>query len=293
MKLLVLEKESTFCAEDFSISEFMEIYPGPVEALFNIAELDDDEITSKIEDSTDLAFQTLFDNELEIERIFNILKNVENSVRIYIPYIRLKQRLSQLFTIDELYPLIKKHQIFELNTLDKQHTEISFTDEIKWAKKIENSYLKTQQSQQFNFTGRKIQILNYMGFDNEARHLRSGMIVNEINCSDLESQSLRLPSYITGTSGVWIWGKTKPVKLKNRNYLREYKILEKISVEETILEIIKVFSNTNNIANFRPFVNRILNSKIDAMTKASLICNFIGITDEINQYYLRDIISQG
>ncbi|MFV2016749.1 MAG: hypothetical protein ACC656_15060, partial [Candidatus Heimdallarchaeota archaeon] len=128
----------------------------------------------------------------------------------------------------------------------------------------------------------KIRILQLLNFDYEYSHLKKGMIVNEINSDDIDSKVL---------NGVWIWGKNNPIKLINYSYHKEYQVLEKISIRDTILEIAK-YTSTINFEKFEIFLDRILHSKIDATSKTSLISTFLGIEEEINQAYLRDIISQ-
>lgn len=267
---------------DGCIIDFYEKYPGNKDVIYNVADLPQSLLYRLLCKCDDIAFQTDFENVCHVETLVNMISRIKTkSINVFVYYVGLRDKLKQLYSIDELNAIIQRHNIFELYEHATSKFEISLVEDLKYFQQEEQQYLESVELRRNNFTGRQIKILSIFNRNIEYSNLNDGDIVNELNCDDIDSNL---------QEGVWVWGNTHPVKLINYSHNKEYEILE-TSNEDALINIIKLFAGSN-FDQTKVFVNKILKSKLDSSIKANLIAAFVGINDDANRAYLEIIIKQ-
>lgn len=266
---------------DGCIIDFYENYPGKKEIIYQVQKLPSTLLYRLLRKCDDVAFQTNFENIEHVKVFVKLINRIETPpLNIFVYYIGVREKLKQLYNIVELDDTICNHNIFELYEHTTSKFEISFIEDLKYFNLQEQKYVQSVKKRKHDYTGRQIKILNLLAVTEESEHLIPETIVTELNCDDMDSKLQH---------GVWIWGKTHPIKLVNQEYHKEYEIIE-TTLDDAITNVIKIFSH-DTFEDTKKFVNKVLNSKLDCNTKAHLITEFIGINDVDNRAYITHLIT--
>lgn len=293
--LLLLENDPNFpsAIEDFK-EKFLEANPNTNLLEFKMLKTKSrEEILEAITKATDIAFQTQFigGSETQVEEIFWSLSKMKPK-NIYIHNYDLKTHLEKYG--DELLYRMRKHTINKITgNIRTDYETIEFTESINnYLAKIQQirfdnkETLKIREESKNNPTGIKVKILACNANGREFEDIKIGSIVDTLDMSLLDPNPSR---------GVWIWGKTEPVKLVNDCGIKEYEIVnEKLNTEQ-LLELafkdVGINPDSINGAEYRDLLEIFKDDEISSLEKSQFFCDTIGIERRGNRRKIADLIS--
>ncbi len=184
-----------------------------------------EKVIKEIEWCDAVIFHSTFTYGDEVKGVGDLLKKVSKPLQVYGSANmgnpgQLQRRIENIWSLQELAEL-SRHRVFEI--ISTPHTGL---DRV-WYNEIDMSVYKTQwetkqkaiydKNHSYKPTGRKVRIEDLEAFGAQWSLLEKGMIVDELDCSDIDPNPDR---------GIWVMGKDEPVKLLDERNAREYKIVK-------------------------------------------------------------------
>ena len=282
--------------------DFKEKYDGEVIIMTGFSNKSEEEIKKNLIKATDIAVQTCFVNgsDNQFYEMVTMLKNMPKPLNIYIALLAddLEKYIIDHLSPKELYAL-KHHTIYKLIEKDLEACveKLDFTyitdkyEKGLTKNRVHKLYIENYKATApQRTTGRKILVLACNANGQQFKNLPIGEVVDELDCADLEERK-------SGpVRGVWIMGNGEPIKLVNDCGLIEYKIAEKMSIEELLVEIEK--STDVKLSDIKPVVMEGIIAVIesdheedDNMSKANFICEGLEIPKRGNRQRIYTLLN--
>lgn len=297
--LIAIENDLSLDRADYTRG-FIRKYDGEVIVMTGFRNKSDKEIYNNVSKCTDIAVQTCFVNgsDNQLDEMVGLLSKIPHTINVYIAYIGgdsptdLYDYFVKYITPSDLLS-IKQHNVFSMgrNVYDslpfEEHTKLDFTSVTK---KLSNrkayiqEYKDTAPSRP---TGRKVKILCCNAFAKAFENLPIGETVDELECSELLEGK-------KSARGVWIMGNGEPVMLVNDAGVDEYKLVNKLSPKELIIECAKL-----SYFDIKMLNETDINEMIEAITstdsdtaKANYICEYLGVEKRGNRERFRILLAE-
>jgi hypothetical protein len=201
--------------------------------------------------------------------------------------------LEQIFNIQQLSDL-SKHEVFDL-------IHLFIPEDIEWHSKVDmlvyGKELARLEEERINInkgiykTGRKVLVHDIKTPGDEFSELKNGVIVDELDFNQCESLYNKKCSY---GQGVWVMGKTVPVKLLNANEYNEFEYVNPGSKALT-LEFFsrgKKLHETDLMATIQLWIyncsahHSVSNS--DIWQWCDKLCNMLSLDRRDNRHYFEE-----
>lgn len=260
-----------------------------IKYIYNVYNADPYEILAALKWCDSLAFTTTFYYADSILGIAKLLTKIE-PIDIYIAAHEPERHVVNLVD-DELAYGIYKHRFFEI---DYDTSVVHFGIGLRRKAVVHRSKLRKEAAEaKFKAeylasgrerpTGRKVKIKQLQYFGPESVDLKEGMIVDEIDNHLADSTQLR---------GIWVWGKTEPLKLLNENRYNEYEIVA-MTIDDLIDEIIQVIEIKPTAGNKYTILGVLkCGDELIASEMANEICQIFDVPKRGNRGRLANLIME-
>ena len=171
-----------------------------------------------------IAFASTFLYANDVKGVGDLLKMVKEPKLIFGQSISsgsIVSNIESIWSLEELVQL-SHHRLFEITSSPKYFedipdwlTEIDMTVYQKEVDRLEKE--RIERNKGFQKTGRTVKIKKINAVGSEWSDLKEGDIVDELNCLSIDPNPSR---------GVWVMGKTEPVKLLNDSGYEEWEYAE-------------------------------------------------------------------
>lgn len=296
--LLAIENDYSLERADY-VNAFIRDYEGEVIVMTGFGQRKESEIFKAVSKCTDIAVQTCFVNgsENQFAEMVGLLTKMKHPINVYIAYLGISHRNElREFIVNNLSPeelvSIEHHSIYAMSRdtyqsiTDKEpHLLLNFDDITKpihkkhTKKRVHDLYLEWYRDTAINRpTGRKILVLGCNASGKAFSNLPIGKVVDELEAHELSSGGI--------SRGVWIMGNGEPIMLINDGGFSEYKIADKLSMEEILQEIGKTTTadlEKLKLIEVRGLIAILEDEEDSPITKANIICEELGIEKRFNR----------
>lgn len=189
-----------------------------------------------------IAFESTFIYKDEVKGVGDLLKNIPKSLTVFgLPTgdKGLEYYIEGIWKVSELAQM-SHHNVYELERI-----LFGKFDDLTWCRKVDMSTYKKEwerlehervtKNKNMPKTGNKVLIKNIEAVGKQWSNLKEGDIVDELDCSSIDSNPAR---------GIWVMGLDEPVKLLNSDGYDEWEYYN-----PTYLALTKEFFSRGNRAN--------------------------------------------
>lgn len=228
--------------------------------------IDNDKATKYIGELLDIAGKKLvIDEEQEYEENGNnealYMEVQDQTLRDKFAY---SLRYLKMFQLD----IYGTSPLVPITILDESITRVQLQMDILAA------YMASRHDEKAK-TGRKVKILNVQAVGSLFVNLKSNMIVDEIDMSEVDERPER---------GVWVMGKGEPVKLLNDHPYNEFElVVENENDNDLAEELCKKCSVELTRKNIMGVTGILRLIELNTMDKANLICEILRISKRGNR----------
>lgn len=311
--LLVIENDHDLDRALY-VKAFMREYKGDIIEMTGFRSRTKEEIVKNVSKCTDIAVQTCFVNgsDQQFDEMIGLLAKMKNPINLYIYYINSREYGLYEYIVDNTTPeeliSIEHHTIYAMSpdrseyevedgVETEPHKRLDFTSITKklhkkrTKKRVHDLYIDWYKETAINRkTGKKVLVLGCTAFGKAFTNLPIGEVVNELDCHELCCDGV--------SKGAWIQGNGEPIMLINNNGTREFKYVDKLSVEELLVEIGKttrVDLGTLKRSEIKGLIS-VLKSDDEELKhplgKANFICEELGIPKRGNRQQICNLISE-
>lgn len=218
-KILVLENEHSLDDSiQVMLDKLLKSHPDyQVQYLYGTKHRMRSEIAELISWCTMIFSDTTLTDYNQNSQMIDLLASIKSSKKVCLVHYQLKKALDQ-FMQPKDYWSIRQHKIYEVERgpwNDFKMYDINIDTETSEYQQFIDNEKTIRDNIKNKTTGRKIEILDIVAFNSEFNNLKKGMIVDELDASEIDPNPKR---------GIWVWGVTEPVKLLNEPHAVEYKI---------------------------------------------------------------------